>query len=330
MAESCGNVEDVEMLRIAVKSVILDEGYDLATEKSQKARLIAERLLRFIETNYNATTDFAAKLVQQLRVCCSNDRPMSFHKFKEQMWEKFYELCSDEEFRTMWITFIHKSVGIAATAIFYQYVTREILHQLIKIQFPAGLCSVTPGAHHETTDKLDFEQSNALRYCGGYLIYSLKKRIRKSAHPLKNELLLCLDDIVESDDQDSTEIDDSEKWLQTIDRGGLIYIDDCMFDFLVATEIEIRKSFADLQSTDDNLKDIAIHNIIKNEDVLCYWDFLSINWDTDEAKALLQLIVTHYVTIRGFSFAKSFMEKYKQSMKKTTQKSKGLRKKLDN
>ena len=37
-----------------------------------------------------------------------------------------------------------------------------------------------------------------------------------------------------------------------------------------------------------------------------------------------------YRMIRGFSFAKSFMELYKQSTKKSTQKSKALRKKIYN
>lgn len=76
-------------------------------------------------------------------------------------------------------------------------------------------------------------------------------------------------------------------------------------------------------------KQHVFQNIIGNEDVLYYWDVLSINWDTNEARELLYIIVEHYTTICGFSFAKVFMEKYKQSMKKTTQKSKGLRKTLD-
>ena len=96
----------------------------------------------------------------------------------------------------------------------------------------------------------------------------------------------------------------------------------------MAIEIELRNHLTTSYSVEQSLKSV-IPKIIGNEDVLCYWDMVSINWSTVEAKELLNLIVEHYTTIRGFSFAKAFMEKYKQSTKKTTQKSKGLRKKLD-
>ena len=94
----------------------------------------------------------------------------------------------------MWKVFIQTSIGFNASPIFYQFVTRTILEELIKIQFPTELpsCTIQP-----SSTSLDFEESNALRYCGGYLIRSLKKKIEKSAHPLKDALLLCLQDLIE-------------------------------------------------------------------------------------------------------------------------------------
>ncbi len=100
-------------------------------------------------------------------------------------------------------------------------------------------------------------------------------------------------------------------------------------------EIELRKYLPALSdarfgaSADKNLKEHASQKIIENEDVLFHWDIVSVNWCTAVASELLKVILVQYITVRGFSFAKSFMEKYKQSAKKTTQKSKGLRKTLD-
>ena len=51
-------------------------------------------------------------------------------------------------------------------------------------------------------------------------------------------------------------------------------------------------------------------------------------WEENEADALLHMLVDHWVTIRGYSFASSYVERYKQKQKKTVQKSKGLRKNL--
>ena len=47
-----------------------------------------------------------------------------------------------------------------------------------------------------------------------------------------------------------------------------------------------------------------------------------------EDEDILQEIITLWVTIRGPSFAKSVMEKYKQANKKSTGKSKGLHTRL--
>ena len=63
--------------------------------------------------------------------------------------------------------------------------------------------------------------------------------------------------------------------------------------------------------------------------LLSFLKEIFINWDSEESDELLKMIIKHYVTMRGVSFAAAFMEKYKQSTKKTTQKSKGLRKTLD-
>lgn len=39
---------------------------------------------------------------------------------------------------------------------------------------------------------LDYEEMNALRYRAGYIIQALQQKIERSAHPLVEELVLCL------------------------------------------------------------------------------------------------------------------------------------------
>ena len=41
--------------------------------------------------------------------------------------------------------------------------------------------------------KIDYEESNALHYCAGYILRSVKA----SAHPMKKELLLRVEDLLE-------------------------------------------------------------------------------------------------------------------------------------
>ena len=63
-------------------------------------------------------------------------------------------------------------------------------------------------------------------------------------------------------------------------------------------------------------------------DVLYYWDICQCELGQDERKELLTMVVQHYVTVRGYSFARSLLEKFKTREKKSTQKSMAMRKKV--
>ena len=58
------------------------------------------------------------------------------------------------------------------------------------------------------------------------------------------------------------------------------------------------------------------------------WYLISADWDDDSSSQILDSIVAEWVKIRGFSLAGVWIEKYKAANKKTTQKSKGVRKQL--
>ena len=62
-----------------------------------------------------------------------------------------------------------------------------------------------------------------------------------------------------------------------------------------------------------------------DNDVQFYWCLLSSNMDQKCSEKLLELLINKYITVRGFSFAKSAMERYKGDTKKGTQKAKALR-----
>ena len=67
--------------------------------------------------------------------------------------------------------------------------------------------------------------------------------------------------------------------------------------------------------------------IITDEDIAFHWSILTIEVEKEGA-VLLGMMMNLFITIRGFSFSTSLMEMYKQEAKKSTQKSKSLRRKL--
>jgi len=74
-----------------------------------------------------------------------------------------------------------------------------------------------------------------------------------------------------------------------------------------------------------------IKRIISDDDVLFYWEIASADFEIDnhETKSLLLTkVVQLFLTVRGFSFAGVTMERHKQYTKKSTQRSKSLRRDL--
>lgn len=192
-------IVEFQVFKEAVQLINTDKGFDLGTENAENARLMAQRLLLFMEANKQPAISFAKAVVKSVRLCCTCPNAVTCHTFKEKMWEKFYKLCSSDEFRSMWMDFLTKNIGLGHP-IFYQFVTRAILDHEIRVQLPTSISNDQQQSGHSTCaeQSLDFEEKNALRYCGGYIIRSLRKKMSKSINSsLLEEHLLCLDELVE-------------------------------------------------------------------------------------------------------------------------------------
>ena len=162
-----GASDDLQLFKDACTSVITDKGFNLGTERSQRARFAADRLLKFIEGNEKKVEPFAKTVLRRVRECCFHPRAVTCHTFRERMWENYYKLSSNEEFISSWITFLECTIRMSGSPIFYQFVTRQVMESIIKMQFLLDY-SLTVSTDSEQSSGLDFQEANALRYCGGY------------------------------------------------------------------------------------------------------------------------------------------------------------------
>ena len=69
---------------------------------------------------------------------------------------------------------------------------------MIKRQYP-----IEPKESGAEEVSLTYEEANALRYTAGYIPRALAKKLKKSAHPLSEELSICLLDLVDDDDDNN-------------------------------------------------------------------------------------------------------------------------------
>lgn len=97
--------------------------------------------------------------------------------------------------------------------------------------------------------------------------------------------------------------------------------------FCAMEEVQVQLKL--LPKCTSSRKKMMIKAILASEDVQFYRLFVTADFEVDEDKVkstLLSMIVELYLTIRGFSFASNWIKQYKHSVKKSTQKSKSLRK----
>ena len=149
------------------------------------------------------------------------------------MWTSYYLLCTSDDYISDWKALLLKTGTDELSAIFYQYVGDYIFKQLIALKYP-----VTGGEScTERSETLSYEELNGLWYAAGYFPQVIRKKVTKSGHPLREDLLVCLSQLEETDD---VVTDDSQDWINAIDRGGLIHINDDTYELFLAMEKELR------------------------------------------------------------------------------------------
>jgi len=127
----------------------------------------------------------------------------------------------------------------------------------------------------------------------------------------KEDMIQCLQEISGGTDKDH----DAEEWTRMIDRGGLWRINDDVFSVFVIMEEEIRQKLTkdSADKLKEGIKTEILHDLLQNEDLLFQWCFVvRTTVDNDFSPELLKQITELYLTVRGFAFATSCLELYKQ------------------
>ena len=190
--------------------------------------LLPQKLITdWLATNGDLATPLAQELVVQLSNCINSKR--------EKMWGIFHETRNSTKFVSLWRNLMQTAIGRMATPIFFQFVTDVMFKQLIKCHFPLN----NDKSQAEKNEALTYEESNALRYAAGYVPRALRKRLEKGSHPLKEELILCLEDVCEGNDGDFDH-DSSSDWTKEINRGDLKLINKKSYHFFYSMEMVVR------------------------------------------------------------------------------------------
>ena len=295
-----------------------DSSFKLPSDTNKICLEMAHNLHSILGHPDSTVLEFAGWLISKLKHILDNSG--SQHKInREKMWTQFHHLRTDTIFRQKWEKFLQNEKMLPEPA-FYQHVTDKVFKKLIKQQWLVDDTSSTP----EIEKRMSYEEENALRYIGGYIVHSLTTKVKKEGNRFLEEAIQTLKG------DDSEDAEESEEWTGSVDRGGLVYINNATHQFLSALEYSLRKylTVSNAHSMDDNFRTTLVDKISHDDDVTFHWMIASANIEEDIVDLLFDRIVKLYVTTRGFSFAASILELYKNEGKKSIQKKKTLRQTL--
>lgn len=311
-----------DMLLEAVQAVLKDEGFQVESLHAETALKTASLVLEWGREpeNREKLEVFSHVLVVRLRACFTSKRTTAQLQ-RERMWGAYHQLRTADTFVKDWRAFLNDSVGQKAYPAFFQFVTHTVFKELLKHQYPVS---------EQTTENperpLTYQEQNALGYVAGYIIRKLRFR-REASHHTKMEYMIFL--LLEFAGDEVVEGGDTKAWTNIIDRGGLWHINDQTYSLFVALEEECQRfSISASNKEDRGTRKALTEAIMQSEDVLFHWCLISTNSDDDVAAVVLQKIVDLYVTVRGFAFASSCLELYKQAHHKTLQRRRALRSEL--
>ena len=113
----------------------------------------------------------------------------------------------------------------------------------------------------------------------------------------------------------------SSEWIDLINRGGLVHVTEESHQLFISIDYNTRHHMCmeKSKSMDDGFQKHLTNMIATYDDI----QFNRVMTGVDN-EDLLREIIALWITIRGPSFAKSVMEKYKLADKKSSEKSKGL------
>ena len=319
-------LESADLFIKAVVAVRAEEMFEVETEYTSaalKTALALEEWWKGSHSNREILTSFAHVLRVRLDACfpcCWSTLQLK----KERMWGAYHRFRTADTFVHDWRVFLTKSVNMKAFPVFYQFVTHAMFKELIKAHYP--VLNNTDVADETPSRPLTHVEQNALRYVAGYVTRKLRERLETTSHPNRDEMVLLL---MECAGDELDEDGGTETWLNMIDRGGLWHVNDQTYSLFNIMEDEIRRFFTlSANRLKGTMKAAAVEAILKSEDLLFEWCIIAAEADDNVATTVLHQIVELYVTIRGFAFAKSCLEMYKQAHKKTLQKKRALRSEL--
>ena len=224
------NSEPIVLMEKVITGILNDDGFTLPTEECKRCLVMATSLAEVCHQRSPSCCKHAKWLINQLNKLIDKAIKQGSQLLNEEkLWSTYYQLRISNSFEQTWEMFLdnHK---LPKEPMLYQHITDQTFEILIKKKVPIPS---TSEPEPEEQQKLTFEEENALRYVGGYVIRQLLQKTKNSG------VQHVLNDL--KDQGITTSEGPAQEWVNAIDRGGLTKITTEAFRLFYAIEMCVRR-----------------------------------------------------------------------------------------
>ena len=177
-----------------------------------------------------AFDDFCRKLYLALDDCFASVGQVRYQLARERTFTNFHRV-RQERLPLIWAHFFVQLKVPPINALQQQTINFQLLNDMAVKKFATRTkCEKSPARVH-----LSWEEGNAIRYAGGYVINKLTKQYMKMETAKAGQLVECLLSMGNAVSQESSQAEITScsiQWINTINRGGLFHINDEVMIFL--------------------------------------------------------------------------------------------------
>ena len=291
------NLEELKKDTTVTRNVLSSAKLLLSLDEDGEPHV--QRLMSEIREVYNSM--FAS--VQNCRLMSTKRDKLCvlFHQFS---LEEGFKICSTCD----------KALKLAAPETFWQLLMEKEFIRMMQSEqetYSASVPDCSPGS--TSARHLSCVEENAVRYTAGYVVRKLE---RKYSHQNTHEGTECSTVLKEMagklNTRDSTSYrseQQSTKWTNLVDRGGIYHVDDIVYELFVALEHLADKELTSIFQASgkgiEKIKKEELSWICNDDDVQFLWCMISpIAIECEEVRQhLLQEIAHLWITTRGHSKA---------------------------
>ena len=165
------DINAVAHLRHAVMHMSVDESYQLPTKGNDTCLCAAKNVSASLRIPSEESKVFCCWLIGSLERIIGSAKKSTGCLSREKLWTEYYQLQIFTVFTEKWKSFL-QTISAPTEAIFFQHLTRILFNNLLKDEFPVH----EDNQRKDSVYSLTTEEENAIRYIGGYVIASLKKK----------------------------------------------------------------------------------------------------------------------------------------------------------